>query len=207
MTKREDINRIYNEFLNSKKYLVDCMGLVKTWETDGFNSFEDSLNFNLDTPDHFVEVIGVRHPIQGLRGIASLLVYFCMVNGMTDVMFDECEAFIRDLFIRAPQIANSTEAEGLEFLRGEMGFADARFATEAEHGNFKVDLVIPKVMGVQVKPNSYRLKFKTEPKHVSFKRDVAGWAKWVKAKGLPVFGLFYKGVDPFIEYELEELKP
>ena len=30
--------------------------------------------------------------------------------------------------------------------------------------------------------------------------------KWVKDKGLPIFVLFYKGFDPFIDYELEELK-
>ena len=206
MSKTNEINRVYNEFLNSKKYLVNCMELVKNWESEGFHSFEDALNYNLDTPDHYIEVIGVRHPIRGLRGLASLLLYFCNVEGLEDITFSECESFIRDLFIRAPQTANTTEAGGLNFLRESMGFQETRFATEKEHGKFKVDLVIPGVMGVQVKPVSYKRKFAKEPEHVSFKRDVAGWEKWVKEKSLPVFGLFYKGTDPFIDYELEELK-
>lgn len=205
MSRREDINRIYNEFLNSKKYLVDSMSLVRDWQREGFISFEDALAFHLDTPDHYIEVIGVRHPIQGLRGIAALLLYFCVVENIEGVTFEECRDFIRELFIISPLKANTTEAEGLRFLREEMGFADARFATEDEHDSLKVDIVIPGVMGVKVKPRSHKSKFAKEPDHVSFMRDRAGWEKFVKEKGLPVFALYYHGVDPFIEHDLEEL--
>jgi hypothetical protein len=94
-SKADEINRIYNEKLNSKPHLVDCMELVRKWEREGFASYKDAVNFYLDHPDSYFEVCGQRHQIKSLRSLVCLLRFFCDLEGVPDVTLEDCDRFIQ----------------------------------------------------------------------------------------------------------------